>query len=181
MMTPIGLFYGTNTGFTQLVAYLIEKEFNTVAPDLLTVHDITEESVEKMLAYDYLIIGCPTWDVGQLQDDWDAVFLELDDLDLSDKKMAIFGLGDQYGYPDSFCDAIGILGQKFVAQGVELVGFTPADGYEFSYSLGVEAGEFLGLALDEDNESERTPERVVDWIWQLVDEFDLVEFLEPVR
>ena len=74
----------------------------------------------KMLAYDFLIIGCPTWNIGQLQDDWDNHFLELEAFDLIGKKIAIFGLGDQYGYPESFCDAIGILGRKFIAQGAEL-------------------------------------------------------------
>ena len=179
-MTPIGLFYGTDTGFTELVVGLIQEEFGTIAPDLITVHNIADVSVEKMLDYDYLIIGCPTWNVGQLQDDWDEVFLQLDDLDLTGKKMAIFGLGDQFGYPENYCDAIGILGRKFAGQGAELVGFTSAEGYEFSYSLGVEDGMFMGLALDEENESERTPERITDWLWQLVDEFDLVRFLEPV-
>jgi flavodoxin I len=178
-MKPIGLFYGSDTGFTELVANLIKEEFDTVAPDLIAVHDIAETPVEKMLDYDYLIIGCPTWNIGQLQDDWDDVYLELDTVYLTGKKIAIFGLGDQYGYPDSFCDAIGILGRKFIERGAELVGFTPADGLEFTYSQGEEDGMFMGLALDDENESERTPERVGEWIWQLVDEFDLVHLLEP--
>jgi hypothetical protein len=38
----------------------------------------------------------------------------------------------------------------------------------------------MGLALDEMNESERTPERLSEWVWQLVDELDLVNYLEPV-
>lgn len=180
-MTPIGLFYGSDTGFTELVSNLIKEEFDTVAPGLITVHDIAETPAKKMLAYDYLIIGCPTWDIGQLQDDWEDIYLELDNLDLTGKKMAIFGLGDQYGYPDSFCDAIGILGRKFIELGAELVGFTPSDGFEFTYSQGEEDGQFMGLALDDENESEQTPERVSEWIWQLVDEFDLVDLLEPAN
>ena len=179
-MKPIGLFYGTDTGFTELVTNLIKEEFSTVAPDLITVHAIADVPVAKMLDYDYLIVGCPTWNIGQLQDDWDNKYLELENLDLTGKKMAIFGLGDQYGYPDSFCDAIGILGRKFIERGAELVGFTPADGFEFTYSQGVEGGMFMGLALDDENESEQTPERISDWTWQLVDEFDLVHLLEPV-
>lgn len=179
-MTPIGLFYGSDTGFTTIVTELIEKEFASVAPGLVTVHDVAEAPVAKMEEYDFLIAGCPTWNVGQLQDDWDALFVELDELDLSGKKVAIFGLGDQYGYPDNYCDAIGILAQKFAALGAELVGFTTAEGYEFSYSRGVVDGMFMGLALDEDNESAKTPERVTEWVWQLVDEFDLVPYLEPV-
>jgi flavodoxin I len=179
-MTPIGLFYGSDTGLTELVTNIINEEFDTLDSDLITVHNIAETPVEKMLDYDYLIIGCPTWNIGQLQADWDDAYLQLDNLDLAGKKMAIFGLGDQYGYPDSFCDAIGILARKFTRQGAELVGLTPVDGFEFTYSLGVEEGMFLGLALDDENESERTPERITEWIWQLVDEFDLVHLLEPV-
>lgn len=179
-MTPIGLFYGTNTGFTMLVTELIEKEFGEVAPDLLTVYEVNRDNLEKMQEYDYLIVGCPTWNVGQLQDDWDALYTRLDSLDLAGKKLAIFGLGDQYGYPDNYCDAIGILGEKFAERGAELVGFTPAEGYAFSDSRGVRDGQFMGLALDEENESEKTPERVTNWTWQLVDEFDLVGYLEPV-
>jgi flavodoxin I len=179
-MTPIGLFYGSDTGSTELVAGLIKEEFDLVASGLITVHDIAETPVERILDYDYLIIGCPTWDIGQLQYDWDDVYIELDALDLTGKKIAIFGLGDQYGYPDSFCDAIGILGRKFIERGAELVGFTPADGFDFIYSQGEEDGMFMGLTLDDDNESERTPERVSEWIWQLVEELDLVHLLEPV-
>jgi flavodoxin I len=179
-MTPIGLFYGSNTGFTMLVTKLFKEEFELIARDLVTVHDVAETPIEKMQDYEYLIVGCPTWNVGQLQDDWDALFVELDKLDLSGKKVAIFGLGDQYGYPENYCDAIGILGRKFISRGAELVGFTPAEGYEFSYSRGVEDGMFMGLALDEENETEKTPGRVSDWIWQLVEEFDLVRYLEPV-
>jgi flavodoxin I len=179
-MTPIALFYGTNTDYTQLVVDQMIEEFDLVAPNLLTVHDIARTPLEKMLAFDTLIIGCPTWNIGPLQEDWDVVYDQLDDLDFSGKRIAIFGLGDQYDYPDNFCDAIGILGRKFIERGAELVGYTSTDGYQFSYSLGIEDGRFMGLALDEMNETERTPERLLDWVWQLVDEFDLVGYLEPV-
>jgi flavodoxin I len=179
-MTPIGLFYGSDTGFTELVTNLIKEEFDTISPDLVTVYNIADVPVSRLQDYDYLIIGCPTWNIGQLQDDWDNVYLDLDDLDLTGKKVAIFGLGDQYVYPDSFCDAIGILARKFKERGAELVGFTPAEGFEFIYSQGVEDGMFMGLALDDENESERTPEKISAWIWQLIDEFDLVHLLEPV-
>jgi flavodoxin I len=179
-MTPIGLFYGSNTGFTEIVVKLIAEEFQNVAPDLLTTHDIANTPVTSLLTYDNLIIGCPTWNIGDLQDDWDKAYDELEALDLTGKRVAIFGLGDQYGYPDSFCDAIGILAEKFAERGAQVVGLTSAEGYDFSYSRGVQDGQFLGLALDEDNESDRSPQRVMDWVWQLVDEFDLVDFLEPV-
>lgn len=178
-MTPIGLFYGTDTGFTEIVVKLFVEEFKLVAPDLLTVHNIADVPITTLQQYKHLIIGCPTWDIGQLQADWDKAYNELATLDLSGKQVAIFGLGDQYGYPDSYCDAIGILAEKFADTGAEIVGFTSTEGYEFTHSEGVKDGRFLGLALDEDNESDKSPQRVSDWVWQLVDEFDLVDYLEP--
>ena len=36
----------------------------------------------------------------------------MDDLDLSGKKVAVFGLGDQEAYPDTFVDGLGILANK---------------------------------------------------------------------
>lgn len=179
-MSAIGLFYGSSTGYTEIVVDLIKAEFELIAPDVLTVHNIADVSVDKMHDYDYIIVGCPTWNVGQLQDDWEDEYNAIDELDLTGKKMAIFGLGDQYHYADNYCDAIGILGRKFAARGAELVGFTPTAGYQHTFSLGVEDDHFMGLALDEDNESEKSPQRVSDWIWQLVDELDIVHLLEPV-
>ncbi len=178
-MTKIGLFYGSDTGYTELDAELIAKEFEAVAPGLVEVHNIGHTPLEKMLEYEYLIVGCPTWDIGQLQSDWDKYYSALDNLDFTGKKMAIFGVGDQYGYGDTFCDAIGILGEKFEERGAQLVGFTSTEGYAFSASMGERDGQFMGLALDEDNESQLTAKRVSDWVWQLVDEFDLVDLLEP--
>ena len=81
-MTPIGLFYGSNTDYTHIIVDQMVEEFEAVAPELLTVYDIAETPMEKMLDYDILIIGCPTWNIGQLQDDWDDHFLELDEFDL---------------------------------------------------------------------------------------------------
>ncbi len=141
---------------------LFVEEFELVAPNLLTVHNIADGPITILQQYEHLIIGCPTWDIGQLQADWDKAYNKLDTLDLSGKQVAIFGLGDQYGYPDSYCDAIGILAKKFASLGAELVGFTPTEGYEFTYSEGVKDGQFLGLALDEDNESDKSPLRVSD-------------------
>lgn len=176
-MKLIGLFYGSDTGYTELVTKLIADELEAAVPGLVSVHNIADTPVAKMLDYDYLIIGCPTWNIGELQSDWDIVYPDLDALDLTGKRAAIFGLGDQYGYPDSFCDAIGILGRKLMERGAELAGYTPSDGLDFSYSEGEKDGMFMGLALDDENESDRTPELVSEWVWQLVDEFDLVEYL----
>ena len=172
-MSQIGLFYGSSTGNTEFVATLIAEEFAKRGFDSIELFDIGRVELSRLMDYDNLIIGCPTWNIGQLQDDWDIAESKLSQLDFTRKKVAIFGLGDQYGYPENFCDAIGILDQKFYNQGAELVGFTPVEDYDISDSLGIEDGVFLGLALDEDNQSDLTTSRIQDWVELLIQEFGL--------
>lgn len=175
MNPKIGLFYGSNSDNTKIVAEMIQETFAQHTPVLIELFDIAGARVEMMLDYENLIIGCPTWYIGELQEDWDIGLPDIEALNLRGKRVALFGLGDQFGYPDTFVDAIGILGKQFEAAGATLVGFTTTDGFEFDYSEGTEDGVFLGLALDEDNQSELTPDRVTDWVHQLIEEFMLEE------
>ena len=171
----IGLFYGSDTGNTELDAELIVKTFQGIAPVSIDLFNVGKVDLMRMQDYDRLIVGCPTWNIGQLQDDWDLKFDQLDQLDLSGKRVAMFAPGDQFGYPENYCDAIGIIGKKLEERGAELVGFTDASGYEFEHSLAEEDGVFLGLALDDDNEPELTEERIRNWVAQLVVDFGIGE------
>ena len=74
---------------------------------------------------------------------------EFDGLDLSGKRAALFGLGDQVGYPDTFADAIFFVADKLRQQGATLVGAWPAAGYTFHSSWAREDDRFLGLVLDD--------------------------------
>ena len=49
-------------------------------------------------------------------------------------------------------------------KGANLVGMVSADDYNFEDSEAVIDGEFVGLALDEMNESDKTDERIDAWI-----------------
>ncbi|MEM7336229.1 MAG: flavodoxin [Chloroflexota bacterium] len=169
----IGLFYGSNTGNTELDAELIKKMFEQEIPDSVDIFNIGLIEVSKMQEYQLLIVGSPTWNIGELQDDWALKFDELDGLNMEGKMVAMFGVGDQFGYPDNYVDAIGIIGKKLEERGAELVGYTDASDYEFDNSLGVVDGVFMGLALDDDNQSEMTEERVTMWVDQLIEDFEL--------
>ncbi|NQE37327.1 Flavodoxin [Microcoleus sp. IPMA8] len=83
------------------------------------------------------------------------------------------GTGDQEGYPDNFMDAMGILAEKISEQGGETVGYWPVEGYDFNESKAVVNGKFLGLAIDEDNQSDLTESRIKSWVSQLKKEFSL--------
>jgi flavodoxin I len=125
------------------------------------------------VAFDHLILGIPTWNIGQLQDDWDILFPQLDALDFSGKKVALFGVGDQYGYPDNFLDAVGILGNKLIERGAELCGRWYDSNYEFAESIAFVDGKFMGLGIDEDHQANLTDGRISQWVRQLVEEFAL--------
>jgi flavodoxin I len=53
------------------------------------------------------------------------------------------------------------------------VGFWSTDGYEHSDSKAIKNGKFVGLAIDEDNQSELTDERIKKWVAQIKPEFGL--------
>lgn len=102
-----------------------------------------------------------------LQDDWDTYFPNLEKTDFSTKTVALFGLGDQEEYNENFLDAMGTIYEQVVKNGAKVVGSWPTDGYEFDESTAIIDGEFVGLALDEDNQEELSDERVTRWIEQI--------------
>lgn len=169
-MAKIGLFFGTQTGTTQDIAERIQKELG--GDGVVDLYDISGADATDLEKYDCIIVGCPTWDIGKLQSDWEGFYEEeLDKINFSGKKVAYFGTGDQYGYADNFQDAIGILEEKITALGGQTVGYWSTDGYEFDESKAVKNGKFVGLAIDEVNQSELTDERIKAWSAQLKQEF----------
>jgi flavodoxin I len=170
-MAKVGLFYGTQTGNTQTVAEQIQKELG--GDSIVEIIDIANTSPEDFEVFDNIIIGCSTWNIGELQSDWEGFYDELDSINFQGKKVAYFGTGDQVSYADNFQDAIGILESKISELGGQTVGYWPTSGYDFNESKAVRNGKFVGLAIDEDNQSELTNDRVRAWTAQLKQEFGL--------
>ena len=169
MSKKIGLFYGSTTGKTEAAAEMIRDEFG----DSVTMHDVSGSEASDFDEYECLIIGCPTWNIGELQSDWEGLYEELDDVEFSGKTVAYFGTGDQVGYADNFQDAMGILEEKISEQGGKTVGYTSTDGYDFAESRAIRDGKFCGLALDDDNQSDLTEERIKAWSAQIKTAFGL--------
>jgi flavodoxin I len=163
----IGVFFGTNTGNTETVVGKLEEELKSNGFEV-DVHDMASASVEDMGNYENIIIAVPTWNDGELQDDWDAVFEDYKSFDFSGKKVGFVGLGDQDGYPDNFLDGIGTLGKPVLKNGGEIFGYWPTDGYEFTTSVGLaDNGKFFGLGIDVDNQEDLTDERIQAWVAQI--------------
>jgi flavodoxin I len=167
-MNKIGLFYSFNTKKTSKIAEQIREKFTDVEIDMVNVETVTSE---QFIAYDNIICGVSTWFDGELPNYWDEFVPDLEDMDLSGKTIALFGLGDQKGYPENFLDGVGILGEIMENQGARLVGYTPVQGYTFESPRAVRGDKFMGLAIDYENQSSMNEERVLAWIGQLRSEF----------
>jgi len=159
-MAKARIFYGSSTGNTQRIAEQIEEELG----DLIeSVTDIAKASPDDVASAEALILGVSTWEDGQLQEDWADFFPDLDGIDLGGKTVALFGLGDAYGFSGEFVDALGTLYRKVRERGATVVGAWPTDGYDFDDSSAVVDGRFVGLVIDEENEADLSDERVARW------------------
>ena len=160
----IKLIYGSDTGNTELVTEDLVKLLGNV--EVTTVADLTPEDWD----YDNFILGIPTWYDGELQSDWEEYFEEFKTIDFTGKKVAIFGLGDQLGYEEWFCDGIGILAKEILKNGGTVIGYTTKDeSYDFETTPKsiIKDDVFYGLCIDEDNQGELTQKRLKNWVEQL--------------
>lgn len=160
-MAKIGLFYDTDTGNTRKVAKMIKKHFDENDIELKNITKLEAADFDKYSAF---ILGTPTLGEGELPNNWNDFLPQLDALDFSGKTIAMFGLGDQGEYGHEFVDGLGILYDKFESLGASFIGPWPTDGYEYGFSAGERNGEFVGLVLDQDTQSDLTPERVEAWM-----------------
>lgn len=171
MSTEIGLFYGSTTGMTEDVAFRMEESIRNLFPQLevSAINIIDLEDPKDMFLPDKIILGMPTWNYGEFQDDWEMVIDQIASVNLQGKTIAMFGLGDQIGYPEYYLDALGMIGEQLKAQGATFVGAWPSAGYKFTRSKALlPDGNFIGLALDEDSQPELTDERINQWLSQVI-------------
>ncbi|HBV75077.1 MULTISPECIES: flavodoxin FldB [Vibrio] len=166
----IGLFYGSSTCYTEMAS---EKIRAIMGEELVDIYNIKDTPVTTLQDYDFLILGISTWDFGEIQEDWSAVWQQLDGLSLSGKYVALFGLGDQEGYGEWFLDAMGMLHDELLPTGVQFLGYWPNQGYQFDKSKALisDQSHFVGLALDEDSQYELSDERIETWCEQILVEY----------
>ncbi len=172
-MASVGLFFGSDTGNTEVVAKMIQKQ---LGKQLVDVKDIAKSSKEDIDEFSLLILGIPTWYYGESQCDWDDFMPTLEEIDFSDKLVAIFGCGDQEDYAEYFLDAMGTLRDVVESKGATIIGEWSTEGYEFEASKALtDDNHFVGLGIDEDRQPEMTAERVETWVKQIYNEMCLAE------
>ena len=165
--------YATLFGTTARVAELVAAELGALLGEDVPALDLAHADPSSLTGYELLVLGTPTWNVGQLPPDLELRLPGLEALDLRGRALALFGTGDQAGYPDTFLDTVGIVAERLRRTGARPVGRWPADGYGFTASLALDGAELLGLGVDEDNEPELTAGRVRDWVARVVAEAGL--------
>lgn len=167
-MSKTGIFYSFHTNKTSKVSEKIIEAFGKDQLEVVNAEDVNEEN---FLKFDNYIIGVATWWDGELPNYWDEFVPAIEDMDLKGKKFAIYGLGDQKGYPENFNDGIGLFADIIEQQGGTVVGYTSTDGYSYESSYAVRGDQFCGLAIDQENQARLTKKRVEDWVSQVKKEF----------
>lgn len=191
-MATVGIFFGSDTGNTENIAKMIQKQLNELgiasenvehdkknAAEVAEVNDIANSVKKDLERFDVLLIGIPTWYYGEAQCDWDDFFPTLSEIDFEGKLVALFGCGDQEDYTEYFCDAMGTVRDIIESQGATIVGHWPIEGYNFEKSNGLaDVTHFIGLAIDEDRQPELTKERVDKWVKQIINELHLDDIID---
>ena len=150
--------YGSSTGTCQGIA---DKIGAKLGAEVVDVANLTDGQVDEA---ENLLLGTSTWGAGEMQDDWYDGVKELKSADLSSKTVALFGCGDSESYPDTFCGGMKELYDAAKEAGANVLDGVSADGYTFDESEAVEGDKFVGLALDNVNEDDKTEERIDAWL-----------------
>lgn len=172
-MSKIGIFFGTDTGSTRLVA---KKIYAALGPELADKpKNINRTSPTEFLQYEALILGTPSYGVGDLpglavgcqEANWAEFVPYLDDADLSGKRVALFGLGHQERYASRFASSLLQLYRVFYGNGAQIIGSWSTEGYQFEHSDAIIDGRFVGLVLDQRGQPHLSDERIKLWLQQI--------------
>ena len=156
------IIFGTSTGTCEDLAGRIGAKLGV--DNIINVTDLNDSVIADN---DNLILGTSTWGAGELQDDWYDGIKVIQGANLSGKTVALFGCGDSESYPDTFVGGMAELYNAAKNAGANIIGAVSTDGYTFDESEAVVDGKFVGRALDEVNEDDKTDERINAWVEEI--------------
>lgn len=159
-MKEKGIIYGSATGTTRRIAGIIAEQLGIESEDII---DVSEASPESLAQYETLILGTSTWGDGEVEDDWYDILAGLSVIDLTDKKIALFGCGDET-MSETFCNGVGQLYKEFSKTGAKFIAPFNTTGYHYNHSSADIDGMAVGLLLDEVNHPELTTGRIKEWV-----------------
>lgn len=164
-MKKTALVYWPKKGNVEKTAHKIAAFFEEGSIDIFTISEVETENLKD---YDFLIFGGSTIGADNWEDThtskWFAFFENLKKANLGGKTAAIYGLGDQILYPEHFVDGMAIIRDELRQNGVKIIGAWSAEGYEHTDSKALEGDHFIGLALDDDQQSDLSESRIEKWV-----------------
>ncbi len=102
------IVFETQNGTAQYVAEVMQKQLNDLGHQVM-LHSIKAKGMKPDISgFDVVLYGAPTYDDGLLEQTM-RNYITQDHPDLSQKKVAVFGLGNSF-YPQ-FCYAAPILAE----------------------------------------------------------------------
>jgi len=174
-MSKTALFYSPEGGSVNSVAIKLGALIGKDKIDIIPVKKAEPADISK---YNQMIlvgstVGADHWDNEIIVDEWTEFFVKIEGISFENKKLAIVGLGNSVLYPSHFADGMAILHEKLSMKNALILGKVDSKDYDFEDSESLDdEGFFCGLALDEDNESELTSERLEKWISILKPDFE---------
>lgn len=142
-MTKVIIVYCSLTGNTEEMSEAIEAGVKEAGVEVAR-RDAYDAKADELAGYDGIIMGAYTWGDGELPDEFLDFFEDLDELDLSGKKAAVFGSGDT-SY-SNYCGAVDIMENKLRELGAEIV----HESLKFEYNASDEElklGKTIGLEV----------------------------------
>lgn len=172
-MSKIGIFFGTDSGTTRLIAKKIAK---ALGPELTDKPlNINRTNIDDMLRYPVLILGTPSYGEGILPGkstgvsagSWEEFLPQIENVDLTGKVVALYGLGDQEKYSEHFADGLALLYSAIKKQGATIIGEWSTDSYDFEHSKSVVDNKFVGMIIDNAFQGLLTEDRIRRWLEQI--------------
>ncbi|WP_339170033.1 flavodoxin [Anoxybacillus sp. FSL W8-1294] len=112
------MIFTSMTGNTEEMAEAIAEGVREQGIEL-DVKEVLDAVAVELEQYDGILLGAYTWGDGELPDDFLDFYDELDDVDLTGKKAAVFGSCDS-SY-EKYGAAVDILIEKLQERGAEVV------------------------------------------------------------
>ena len=114
------ILYGSTTGNTEHLAATLNDYLSNSKLDT-ELKEVVEVNSALIKEYQLLIMGSSTWGEGELQEDFEEFYDDMENYSFQDKRFAVFGPGEEDNYPDTFCDAVDIIEKKLSELGAKKV------------------------------------------------------------
>ncbi len=107
-MAQIKIIYGTVGGNTELVCKRVEEVLAEKGHAVQILKAKIADPAD-LGEWDLLVLACPTYGIGELEDYFEAFLGKLDTVDLKGRKCAVIGLGDPKYDPDYHLESAKII------------------------------------------------------------------------